>query len=115
MMADAFISQRDFNNAQNELQKVLQHNQSNVKAQEYMGLIKEKEKDHITAAQHYQVAFEMSNKKNPSVGYRLAFNYMKAHRFTDTIDIGRQILKLYPDFPQIKNDLMQKARQHIRA
>lgn len=80
-----------------------------------MGLIKEKEKDHVSAANHYQIAFEMSNKKNPSVGYRLAFNYAKAQRYTDTIDIGRQILKLYPDFPQIKNDLMAKARLQIRA
>jgi len=60
-----------------------------VKAQEYMGLIKEKEKDHVAAANHYQIAFEMSNKKNASVGYRLAFNYAKAQRYTDTIDIGR--------------------------
>jgi tetratricopeptide repeat protein 21B len=54
-----------------------------------MGLIKEKEKDHVAAANHYQIAFEMSNRKNPSVGYRLAFNYAKAQRYTDTIDIGR--------------------------
>lgn len=99
MMADYYISVRDFNNASKELEKVLTHNKSNVKAQEYMGLIKEKERDHVAAAHHYKSAFEMSNSKNPSVGYRLAFNYMKAHRFTDTIDIGRKILKLYPDFP----------------
>jgi len=54
-----------------------------------MGLIKEKEKDHVAAANHYQIAFEMSNRKNASVGYRLAFNYAKAQRYTDTIDIGR--------------------------
>merc|ERR1719473_943160 len=114
-MADMFIAQKDFNSATQELNKVLTHNKSNVKAQEYMGLIKEKEKDHVSAAQHYKVAFEMSNNKNPSVGYRLAFNYMKAQRFTDTIDIGRQILKVYPDFPQVRNELMAKARTHIRA
>ena len=89
MSADQYIAAKDFNNATNELNKVLQHNKSNVKAQEYMGLIKEKEKDHVAAAQHYKIAFEMSNNKNPGVGYRLAFNYMKAQRFTDTIDIGR--------------------------
>jgi len=115
MMADAHIAQRDFEKAADNLNKVLQHNKSNVKAQEYMGLIKEKEKDHFSAAHHYQQAFQMSNNKNPSVGYRLAFNYMKAQRYTDTIDIGRQILKVYPDFPQVRNELMAKARQHIRA
>lgn len=99
MMADSHIATRDFESATKELQKVLKHNKSNVKAQEYMGLIKEKEKDHIGAALHYKSAFEMSNHKNAGVGYRLAFNYIKANRFTDTIDIGRQILKLYPNFP----------------
>jgi len=43
-----------------------------------MGLIKEKERDHINAAKHYLTAFQMSNNKNAGVGYRLAFNYMKA-------------------------------------
>lgn len=43
-----------------------------------MGLIKEKERDHVAAANHYLAAFKMSNNKNAAVGYRLAFNYMKA-------------------------------------
>ena len=50
-----------------------------------MGLIKEKERDHVAAAKFYQTAFKMSNNKNASVGFRLAFNYMKAQRYTDTI------------------------------
>lgn len=103
MMADSQIAARDFGAARVELSKVLKHNKSNVKAQEYMGLIKEKEKDHIGAAEHYKIAFEMSNNKNAGVAYRLAFNYMKASRFTDTIDIGRTILKLHPNFPDRKS------------
>ena len=54
-----------------------------------MGLIKEKERDHVSAAKHYLNAFKMSNNKNAGVGYRLAFNYMKASRYTDTIDVGK--------------------------
>jgi tetratricopeptide repeat protein 21B len=94
---------------------VLKYNKSNVKAFEYMGLIKEKNRDHVEAAAHYQTAFRMSNNKNAGVGFRLAFNYMKAQRFTDTIEIGKQILSVHPEYPRLKDDLLVKARQNIRA
>lgn len=42
MMADYYISVSNFDTAIAELQKVLKHNKSNVKACEYMGLIMEK-------------------------------------------------------------------------
>ncbi len=115
MMADYWISANNFQEAEKELRKVLKHNKSNVKAYEYMGLIKEKEKDHSMAAQHYQTAFKISNFKNAGVGFRLAFNYLKAQRYTDTLDVGKQILNVIPDYPRLKDDLMLKARQQVRA
>lgn len=66
-----------------------------------MGLIKEKERIYIDAAVHYERAWQMSNKKNAGVGFRLGFNYMKANRFVDAIDVGKDILKIYPDYPRI--------------
>jgi len=89
MMADYWISVNNFESAVAELNKVIKHNKSNVKAEEYMGLIKEKDRDHVSAAKHYLNSFKMSNNKNAGVGYRLAFNYMKASRYTDTIDVGK--------------------------
>jgi len=62
-----------------------------------MGVIKEKERIYIDAADHYEKAWTMSNKRNPAIGYRLAFNYMKATRFVDAIDIGKEIMKNFPD------------------
>ena len=114
MMADYQISVNSFGEAEKELQKVLKHNKSNVKAFEYMGLIKEKERDHVVAAKHYQTAFRLSNNKNAGVGFRLAFNYLKAQRYTDTLDVGKQILKVIPDYPRLKDDLLLKARQQVR-
>ena len=49
-MADYFISVNKFDLAEAELQKVLKHNASNVKAEELMGLIKEKERSYVDAA-----------------------------------------------------------------
>lgn len=71
------------------------------KAEEFMGLIKEKERIYVDAAVHYEKAFKMSNKRNATVGFRLAFNYMKANRFVDAVDVGKDILKAYPDYPKV--------------
>ena len=100
-MADYFISVNKFDLAEAELKKVLKYNRSNVKAEELMGLIKEKEKAYVDAAAHYDRAFKMSNKKNAAVGFRLAFNYLKAQRYVDTIDVSKEILKVHPDYPKV--------------
>ena len=79
-----------------------------------MGLIKEKERAYVDAANHYEKAFEMSNKKNEAVGFRLAFNYLKAERLIDCIDVSKEVLKVNPNFPGIQTDLIEKARIQIR-
>ena len=79
-----------------------------------MGLIKEKERAYVDAASHYEKAFEMSSRKNEAVGFRLAFNYLKADRYIDAIDVGKEVLKVNPGFPSIKVDLIDKARSLIR-
>jgi len=86
-----------------------------VKAEEYMGLIKEKERIYVDAANHYEKAWQMSNKKNGAVGFRLAFNYLKANRFVDAIDVAKDILKSYPDYPKVHSDIIIKARAMIKA
>jgi hypothetical protein len=57
----------------------------------------------------------MSNKKNGGVGFRLAFNYLKADRLVDAIDVGKEILKVYPNFPKVQSDIIDKARSLIRV
>jgi len=109
-MADYYISVNKFDLAEAELKKCLKYNKSNIKAEEFMGLIKEKEKAYVDAAEHYAEAWKMSNKKNGGVGFRLAFNYNKAERFVDAIDVGKEILKVYPTFPQVQTEIIDKAR-----
>lgn len=114
-MADYYISVNKYDLAEGELKKCLKYNKSNIKAEELMGLIKEKEKAYVDAADHYHKAFEMSNKKNGGVGFRLAFNYLKADRLVDAIDVGKEILKVYPNFPKVQSDIIDKARGLIRV
>lgn len=114
MMADYNTSINKYDNAETDLKKVLKHNKSNVKAEELMGQIKEKEKAYVDASEHYASAFEMSNRRNAAVGFRLAYNYIKAERYVDAIDVGREILKHNPKFPDVQEHIINKSRLCIR-
>ena len=75
-----------------------------------MGIIKEKEHSYVDAANHYEKASKLTLEKSPSIAYRLAFNYLKAKRYIDCINICKKILQVYPDYPKIEKDILQKAR-----
>ena len=48
------------------------------------------------------------------IGYKLAFNYLKAKRFVDAIDVCHMVLEKHPQYPKIKRDILDKARQSLR-
>ena len=50
-----------------------------------MGIISEKEGNFMSATEHYQAPLKMSLMRNASVGFRLAFNYLKTRRFVRCI------------------------------
>ena len=114
LMADYNISVNKYDLAEGELKKVLKYNKSNVKAEELMGLIKEKEKAYVDAADHYEKAYRMSSNKNAPVGFRLAYNYQKANRFVDAINVSKEILKVYPNYPRIKEEIMDVCRSRFK-
>ena len=80
-----------------------------------MGLIKEKERAYVDAATHYEKAFEMSSRKNEAVGFRLAFNYLKAHRYIDAIDVCHKVLNKHPNYPKIRDEILDRSRQALRS
>ncbi len=47
-------------------------------------------------------------------GFRLGFNYLKAKRFVDAIGVCQKVLEKYPDYPKIKKEILEKARQSLR-
>ena len=72
----------------------------------------EKEQSYKDAAVHYENAWKFGNKRNPAIGnfaiilisnrkksrvfapmqgYKLAFNYLKAKRFVDAIDVCHKV------------------------
>lgn len=101
LYADSFITISKFDNAEEILKKSMKYNASCAKAEEFMGLIKEKESSYIDAASHYEKAFKLTNSKSLAMGYRLAFNYLKAKRYIECCDVCQKILKIAPDFPKV--------------
>ena len=95
------------------LKKVIQNNKSSGKAYEYMGFIMEKESAYKDAADHYQRAWKLEHEANASIGFKLAFNYLKSKRYVDSIDICHKVLQNYPGYPKIKKEILDKARSSL--
>ena len=79
-----------------------------------MGLIKEKEQSYVDAAEHYEKAFRLFNERSAAMGSRLAFNYLKAKRYVDCINVCKKVLEINPNYPKIQKDIMEKAILSLR-
>ncbi len=66
------------------------------------------------AAEHYENAWKHEQQSSPAIGYKLAFNYLKASRFVDAVDVCCKVLKSHPTYPKMKQDILDKARANIR-
>ncbi|GMH34337.1 hypothetical protein BSKO_02171 [Bryopsis sp. KO-2023] len=114
LLADIHIQGGKFDLAQDLCKKCLKYNKSCAKAWEYMGQIMEREQAYQDAANHYQSAWKFENEASAQVGYKLAFNYLKAERFAEAIDVCNKVLKENPEYPQLKTDIMNKAVAGLR-
>jgi len=115
LLADIYVQSGKYDQAQDLCQRCLKYNQSCSKAWEYMGMIKEKEASFAEAANNYEQAWKFERMASASVGYKLAFNYMKAKRHVEAIDVAKQVLRDYPHYPKIQKDILEKARASIRV
>eukprot|EP00043_Microstomoeca_roanoka_P026514 m.11852 g.11852 ORF g.11852 m.11852 type:complete len:1331 (-) comp6680_c0_seq1:160-4152(-) len=115
LLAFIYINNGKYDLAQDLLKKILQHNKSCSKAWEYMGFIMEKEQSYANAAEFYENAWSFSTGADPVIGYKLAFNYLKARRFVEAIDICHSVLKQNPDYPRIRKDILEKARLGLKT
>merc|ERR1719310_247994 len=115
LLSDIYIQSSKYDLASSLCHLAKDHNRSCGKAWEQLGLIYEKEQAYKDAAAHYEKAWEFCNEASPSVGYRLAFNYLKAKRYVEAINICQQVLKISENYPKIKKDVLDKARQMLRC
>jgi tetratricopeptide repeat protein 21B len=114
-LAELYTQASKYDIAGDLLQRVIEHNRSCAKAYELSGFIAEKEQQYRQAAVHYTSAWTLSGKSKPHIGYKLAFNHMKNKRFADAIDICQQVLKMHPDYPSIRKDILDKCRNNLKS
>ncbi|GCB65960.1 hypothetical protein scyTo_0013525, partial [Scyliorhinus torazame] len=114
LLADIYIKAGKYDLATELLKRCLQYNQSCCKAYEYLGFIMEKEQSYMDAVTNYKLAWTCSNEANPAIGYKLAFNYMKAKMYMHAIDICHKVLKNHPTYPKIQKEVFEKARASLK-
>jgi tetratricopeptide repeat protein 21B len=66
--------------AQDLCHRCLRHNKSCARAKELLGSIAEREAAYADAAAHYDAAWKLTGRSKAAIGYKLAFNYLKAAR-----------------------------------
>ncbi|KAG1671374.1 hypothetical protein FOA52_002984 [Chlamydomonas sp. UWO 241] len=114
LLADIHIQGGKFDLAQDLCQKALKYNKSCARAWEYMGAVMEREQSYKDAADHYEQAWKHESMASAAVGYKLAFNYLKAKRFVDAVDVCHKVIKAFPEYPKIRKDILEKARIGLR-
>lgn len=102
-------------NAQGLCQKCVQYNQSCSKAFELLGEINERSLAYRDAAEAYQQAFIFGHELSAEVGFKLAFNYLKADQYTKAIDVCHKVLAASPEFPRIREEILVVARKAVRT
>ncbi|EUB62957.1 Tetratricopeptide repeat protein [Echinococcus granulosus] len=61
------------------------------RACEFMGVIAEKNNSYEDAATYYNTAWEILNKQDLAIGYKLALNYLKAKDYFRTVDVCHEV------------------------
>ncbi|XP_053569759.1 tetratricopeptide repeat protein 21A [Bombina bombina] len=114
LLADVYIKSGKYDISTELLKRCLLYNKSCCKAYEYLGYIMEKEQSYKDAAENYQLAWKYSSQSNPSVGFRLAFNYLKDKKYVDAIDVCHKVLKDCPAYPIIRKEILEKAQACLK-
>uniref|UniRef100_A0A8C5K0R6 Tetratricopeptide repeat domain 21A n=1 Tax=Jaculus jaculus TaxID=51337 RepID=A0A8C5K0R6_JACJA len=114
LLADIYCQSGKFDLACELLRRCLQYNKSCCKAYEYMGFIMEKEQSYKDAATNYELAWKYSHQANPAIGFKLAFNYLKDKKFVDAIEVCHNVLTEHPNYPKIREEILEKAQGSLR-
>lgn len=115
LLADYYIQSSKYDMAADLLKRVQQHNKACTKAFEFSGYISEKEQMYKESAVAYESAWKFGGKTNPTIGYKLAYSLLKCKRHAEAIDVCQQVLRVHPDYPRIKKDILDKALTNLRT
>ena len=93
----------------------LKRNASAARAWDLQGTCLEAQGDARGAADSYSRAWRLMRGGNPAFGYRLAWNLLKSAQYVDAVDVGLQVLAKFPDYPRIKEDVVDAGVKKLRA
>jgi tetratricopeptide repeat protein 21B len=114
LLSDIYIQGSKYDLASQLCNLCSTHNASCGRAWENLGLIYEREHAYRDASQHYEKAWELANRNSPGVGFRLAFNYLKAKRHIECILVARHVLSINENYPKIHKEVLEKAQLALR-
>jgi tetratricopeptide repeat protein 21B len=114
LLASIYIENGKYDLAQGLLNKAIASNKSCCRAWELLGLIYEKEQSYKDASDCYERAWTLMGEKDPGVGYKLAFNYLKAKRNVQAVDVCHKVLTAHPTYPKIRKEVLERARLALR-
>ena len=75
----------------------------------------EKDMQYDQAAECYGKAWQLEFEASATVGFKYAFTLLKIKKATQAIDVCEKVLELYPDYPRIREEILNKAMQQVRA
>eukprot|EP00656_Telonema_subtile_P017730 TRINITY_DN19551_c0_g1_i2.p1 TRINITY_DN19551_c0_g1~~TRINITY_DN19551_c0_g1_i2.p1 ORF type:complete len:733 (+),score=260.04 TRINITY_DN19551_c0_g1_i2:81-2279(+) len=114
MLAEVYMESGKYDQAQDLCKKCLAFNKSCCKGYDTLGQIFEKEASYSDAADQYAHSWKYSGEASPMVGYKLAFQYLKAKRYVEAIDVCHKVLAIVPDYAKMREDILDKARASLR-
>ncbi|XP_054643733.1 tetratricopeptide repeat protein 21B-like isoform X4 [Dunckerocampus dactyliophorus] len=114
LLANIYIYSGKYDLADDLLKRCLHHNKSCFKAYAYRGFMMEKQQAFHDAAFNYKLAWKYGNQSNPTIGYKLALNYLKAKENVDAIDVCHKVLATYPNYLGIRKDILEPACAALR-
>ncbi|KAJ1621235.1 hypothetical protein T492DRAFT_847184 [Pavlovales sp. CCMP2436] len=130
LLAHVYIQGGKYDIAEELCNRALAANRSCARAYELLGMVKEKELAYEDAARAYEKAWQLEREASASVGFKLAFNFLKsanlthpplpplamqAKEYVGAIDVCHKVLQAYPDYPKIREEILDKARMALRA
>ncbi|KAH0621443.1 hypothetical protein JD844_022770 [Phrynosoma platyrhinos] len=102
-MAIAYMILKQTPRARNQLKRISKMNWNPIDAEEF-------EKSWLLLADIY-----IQSSKYDMAGFKLAFNYLKAKRYIDAINVCHKVLEAHPNYPKIRKEILDKARASLRT
>lgn len=114
MMTYISIKDNILDDAEQYVNKAVTLDKSCRKAWEMMAQIYEKKKLYDEAAAALSTAWELTSKTDCYIGYKLAYNYMKAQNPVEAIKAARIILSIHQNYPKVKEQILIPCCAQIR-